>query len=260
VKRRPIIVTRAGEAGQDLARALTAAGEDVLWLPAFDLGPAPDEDRVEMVLRRLQEYDLAVFVSPAAVDATARRLAQAWPARTAIGSVGETTRRAILTHIPAAENATLFTPEAVEADGEGGGSEPLWHALQPALARIHRVLILRAEHGREWLGEQLAAAGAEVETLAVYTRRAALPTGEVAERLRAWQRSNPLPVLVVASSEAVDAVLKQLDPVVDPQWTRSALALASHERIGVRLRAAGFANVKFVALEVEAIRQAAFAQ
>lgn len=260
MKRAPFVVTRAGDPGAALARALALAGEDVLWLPAFELGPAPDENRATALLGHLDAYDLAVFVSPAAVEAVAARLERPWPRTTSIGAVGDATRRALLARIGGAQDATVFAPAGPEADGEGGGSEPLWHAVQPELQRLRRVLILRAQSGREWLGEQFAAAGARVENLAVYTRRPAVPAGVAAERLRQWERAGKAPVLVIASSEAVAAVLEQLDRVVDPAWTRSAPVLASHERVAARLRSAGFANVKVVALEAEAIRHAAFAQ
>jgi uroporphyrinogen-III synthase len=256
VNRKPIVVTRAGEAGRTLARALADAGEDVLWLPAFELGPAPDGAHVAAVLGNLGGYDLAVFVSPAAVEATAPWVKEAWPAATAIGAVGSATRRAVLARIAGAAAATLFAPDDT-AYAEGGGSESLWSVLQPAAGRMKRALILRAEHGREWLGEQLSAAGLAVDTLAVYARKPCVISIETVQRLQAWQAAQRRPVLVVASSEAVDAIARQLDPVVGPAWTRAALALASHERIAERLRAAGFTDVRRVAPEVEAIRNAA---
>jgi uroporphyrinogen-III synthase len=263
VKRSPIIVTRAGAPGAELARALGEAGEDSLWLPAFTLGPAPDEGRVIEVLARLATFDLAVFVSPAAVEASARRLPQPWPGTTAIGVVGEGTRRAVVARVAGAAGAALFAPGDAEPDGEGSGSEPLWQQLQPAIGTrggIRRALILRAEQGREWLAAQMRAAGVEVETLAVYTRRAAEPATDAVARVRAWRAANQRAVLLVASSEAVDVVMNLLDAVAGPAWTRSARVLAPHARIAERLRSAGFADVAIATFDVEAIRKAAFAQ
>jgi uroporphyrinogen-III synthase len=260
VKRRPIVVTRAGDAGQDLSRALAEAGEETLWLPAFVFGPAPDENRAAEVLGGLSDYQLAIFVSPAAVEATAARLTQPWPTGTAMAAVGEGTRRAILARIPAAARAALLAPAGIDAEGEGGGSEALWQVLRPVLGHTRRALILRAEHGREWLAEQLAGAGVEVETLAVYTRRPAPVSPEAAARIRGWKAAGQSPVLVVASSEAVETLISQLDPIVGAEWARSAFALASHERIAQHLRAAGFEVVKVATFDVEAIRKATFAK
>jgi uroporphyrinogen-III synthase len=256
----PIIVTRAGDRGEILVRALADAGEEALWLPAFEFGPAPDEARVIDRLGNLSSYQLAVFVSPAAVEAVAPRIARPWPTGTAIGAVGEGTRRAILLRIPGAAEATICAPTEFDSDAESSGSEALWRTLQTVVGQMRRVLILRAEHGREWLAGQLIAAGVEVETLAVYTRRTAAVPAEVAQRLRTWQAAGRTPVLVLASSEAVEAVVGLLDPIVGAAWSRDALALASHERIAQRLRAAGFARVRIATLDAEAIRKAALTQ
>ena len=261
MNRRPIVVTRAGDAGEDLARLLAEAGEESLWLPAFVFGPAPDESRATEVLGRVSAYQLAIFVSPAAVEATAARLTQPWPSGTAMAAVGEGTRRAILARIPAAVGAPLFAPpEGIDAEGEGGGSEALWQVLRPVVGHTPRALILRARHGREWLAEQLAGAGVEVETLAVYTRQPAPVSPEATARIRGWKAAGQTAVLVVASSEAVETLISQLDPIVGTDWTLSAFALASHERIAQRLRVAGFAEVKVATSDVEAIRKATFAK
>jgi uroporphyrinogen-III synthase len=256
VNRPPIIVTRAGDTGQSLASALADRGEECLWLPAFEFGPPPDAPRVAAVLDQLDRYNLAVFVSPAAVKATASQLGKPWPRGTAVAAVGAGTQRAIKAHIPSSSDARLFAPEVGDAESEQGGSEALWRGLGPAMEQMGRVLILRAEQGREWLAEQMAAAGAKVETLAVYTRRRAPMSPAAQAAIRRWQAAQRTPVLVVASSEAVDAVVEQLDALVGAAWTRSAQALASHERIAQRMRAKGFTDVKLVAAEVEAIRKA----
>lgn len=259
MKRRPIIVTRAGEAGAALADSLQKAGEDVLWLPAFSISAPPDERHVTAVLGRLADYQLAVFVSPAAVEATADRIT-AWPRGVALAAVGDGTRRALLARIRGADRATLHAPATGDTDGEGGGSEALWRVLQPSIGPLQRALILRAENGREWLSEQLMAAGVVVESVAVYSRRVAdVPPAAVA-RLRDWHARNRFGVLVVTSSEGVDAVVGQVEPVTGPEWIRAALALASHERIAARLRTAGFPDVKVVPLDADSIRKATLAQ
>lgn len=259
---RPVVVTRAGAAGRALAESLAAAGVPALWLPSFEIGPAPDEKRVQEVLGRLDGFDLAVFVSPAAIDATAPRMTRSWPARTSIGAVGATSRGAVVDRIPGAREARLFAPEDADGDGgtEAGGSEALWRALQPIVREVRRALILRAAHGREWLGQQLVEAGVLVETLAVYSRCPAAVAGAAAARLRAWQEQQLAPAFVFSSSEAVETTLEQLRSIVSPAWIRSGRALATHERIGARLREAGFATVIQVAGNADSIHEAARAQ
>ena len=118
----PVIVTRPAAPGQRLAAALRGRGCEVAWWPAFDIAPPADEAAVRQALARLPEYDLAVFVSPNAVHATAERLAADWPAATVIGAVGSSTRDAALTELRGARGATIVAPD----EGDESGSEGFW--------------------------------------------------------------------------------------------------------------------------------------
>jgi uroporphyrinogen-III synthase len=251
VTERPLIVTRPGAAGERLAADLRAAGCDALWLPAFAFGAAPDAARARAALARLADYDLAVFVSPAAVAATAALLARPWPPQTAIAAVGAATKREVLARIAGADAATIHAPAAADESG----SEALWAHLQAGGCAFRRALILRAEHGREWLAERLQAAGVQVRLLAVYTRRIAAPEARALATLRAWMQAGRAPAVLVTSSEAVDALAAQLEADL-ACWLRAGRALATHERIAQRLRAAGFADVRVVAADVAALVRA----
>lgn len=294
---RPWLVTRPAAAGQALADALRAAAHDVRWLPAFDVGPAPDESIARAALARIADVDLAVFVSPAAVRATHRLLgASVWPVRTEIGAVGSATAdtvRALLAR-PDGVPLTIIAPEpaaqgpALHADDEpmaastehpvgslsgppgdlrfddadaGSGSEAFWQAWQGHRARqgeagqpLRRVLLLRAAQGRDWLLEQLRGSGAQVDPVAVYSRRAhpwnAQDVAWLAARI-----GGPPPLLVITSSEAVDALIEAATralPAALP-WLRCGRALALHPRIVERLHAAGFADAACVACTVDSL-------
>lgn len=249
---RAFVVTRPGAAGKRLTEALRAAGRDALWLPAFVVEPAPEPAAARAALARLADYDLAVFVSPAAVEATAALLSQPWPAQTAIGAVGAATAREVLARIAGAAGAPLFAPAAEE----DGGSEALWELLQARGRLVRRALILRAQHGREWLAQRLEQAGAQVHAVAVYARRVAVPAAHTLATLHAWRQAQRAAAVVVTSSEAVQALAAQLDAPT-AAWLRAGCALATHERIAERLRAAGFVDVRLVGIEAESILRAA---
>lgn len=240
----PVIVTRPAAPGRRLAMTLRGRGLVVAWWPAFEIGPPPDEDRVRQALARLSEYDLALFVSPNAVLATSERLADTWPPATTIGAVGAGTRAAALSELPGAAAASLVAPD----DGDESGSEGFWRAWLASGRRARRVLLLRAATGRDWIIDQLRAADAQVDALAVYDRRPhRLPEGERA-RLRAWIAEGATPTTIVSSAEAVGAVLEQA-AVVDggAGWLQHGRAIATHPRVAERLKAAGFAHVEIAA-------------
>lgn len=281
---RPWIVTRPAAAGAALTAALTRAGHDARWLPAFDLGPAPDPALARATLDELDGFDLALFVSPAAVRATGQLLGErTWPSTTMIGAVGSGTREAVRTHLRGADRATVIAPTdaasasaagsaaaAVESaadagDGDGQtGSEAFWRALAAHQSAQgdwpRRALLLRAEHGRDWLSDRLAEVGAQVVTLAVYARCARPWTSDEAEWV-VTRVAGPPPVVVITSSEGVDSLIAaaraQPDGVTVTGWLQRGRALALHPRIVARLQAAGFSDAVCVPCEIEALRAAA---
>lgn len=236
-----VVVTRPGAAGATLVEELRRAGLPALWLPAFDFGPPPDEAAARATLARLADFDLAIFVSPQAARATAALLAAAWPPATAIATVGGGTTRAVLAAVTGAAQARLLAPLEADDDPAGSGSESLWPLLQAMQPPPRRVLLLRAQAGRQWLAERLQAIGASVLPLAVYTRRPVEPTAAQRAELAAAAQGNLASVL--SSSDAVEALVAQLatQPAV-LRALRAGPALATHPRIVERLRAAGFAR------------------
>ncbi|HEX5639501.1 MAG TPA: uroporphyrinogen-III synthase [Burkholderiaceae bacterium] len=236
----PVIVTRPAAPGQRLAVALRRHGCDVAWWPAFDILPPADEAAVRRALDRLAGYDLALFVSPNAVHATAERLRGEWPAGTVIGAVGASTRDAALAELPGAANVAVVAPD----DADESGSEGFWRAWRASGRGARRVLLLRAATGRDWIVDQLRAASAEVDALAIYDRCPhRLSEGE-RTRLRAWLQRGEAPVVVVSSAEAVGTILEQVRGVEGAvAWLQAGRAIATHPRVAQRLQAAGFLNV-----------------
>jgi uroporphyrinogen-III synthase len=245
-----VIVTRPAAAGQQLAAALAHAGHRVAWWPAFDIVGPPDEALVDATLARLADYELAVFVSVNAVVATAGRLRQDWPRSTVIGAVGAATRAAALSFLRGGATATVVAPD----DDDESGSEGFWRAWQASGRSAQRVLLLRAASGRDWIIERLHAAGARVDALPVYDRRArVLDAGERAA-LQAWARAGEAAQVVVSSTDAVTTLLDQVDVVAGAaQWLRQGVALATHPRVARRLQSAGFTRVETCAADDSAV-------
>ena len=238
--RPPVIVTRPAAAGRQLHRCLSLAGWPVLWLPAFDIGGAPDVAALRRTLADLASYQLVVFVSPHAVAAAAPLIEGSWPDTTALGVVGKATEESALAEIAGAATAGRIAPSANAAPG----SEGLWAAWIASGLQAHRVLIVRAQGGRDWLAETFAQAGAAVDLLAAYTRNAHCVQPDERAQLSRLIDGESAPVVVFSSSEAVAALDGQLAGLADAdRWVRSGVALATHPRIAERLRTAGYERI-----------------
>lgn len=243
-----VIVTRPAGAGERLVRRLQQESCRALWWPAFEIGPAPDPTAVRARLAQLGDYDLAIFVSPNAVHAACAVLGSKWPAGTLVGAVGSATRLAVA-------SALAVAPDSVIAPADDdGGSEAFWSAWVASGRRARRVLLLRAEEGREWIGERFAEAGSTVDQVAVYSRRSYRPAPAAAGELRGCIVSGVTPVTIFSSSEAVAALDEQMQAIEGGSaFLRSGIALATHARVAERLRAAGYPRVLETAVADDAV-------
>jgi uroporphyrinogen-III synthase len=258
-----VLVTRPQETGSKLAARLRDAGRDALWWPAFDLLPPEDPFALKARIARLADFDLVIFVSPAAVHAFAsafRRMYRgtpqhAWPRATRIAAVGAATREAALETLPGAREATIICPAGDTA--AEGGTEALVTAIKGLAARPQSVLVVRAQRGRQRLLEWLQGHGAGVEEAVAYRRLphepGAAPWAVVQSCLA---RGGRLAVLYT-STEAVAVVAQQFarEPGHADAWA-DAIALAVHERIERELRGRGFTDVRRCAMDVASILQA----
>jgi uroporphyrinogen-III synthase len=245
-----VVVTRPSNPGERLQQRLRDQGWDAVWWPAFVLGAPADEAHARATLTRLADFDLAVFVSPAAVAAAAALLEEPWPTTAFVGAVGAATAEAVREHLRLADEVTVVTPP----DDTVAGSEAFWSEWRRRGLTAKRVLVLRAQHGREWLSDRFSEAGASVETLPVYTRNeATLSAGDTA-LLQRMVAAHGVVISIFSSSEAIDALDHQVDRVMGAAaWLRQGIAIAIHPRIRERLLAAGYKRVELSASDDDAL-------
>jgi len=237
-----VLITRPAQAGERLTCELRAHGQRALWWPAFDLLAPEQKDPLLATLRQLADFDLAIFVSVQAVRSLAALGAPTdWPTQTAIAAVGPGTLALARSLLPGANTARSVGTQA----GGDSGSEALWEVLRGAAALPRSVLIVRAETGREWLGERLREAGCRVESIGVYRRIVHVPSSEQRAALAACRSGGERAAALVTSSEAVAALDRQFAQAPEEKaWLRGGVALCSHPRIAQALRAAGYGDVR----------------
>ncbi|HJV68642.1 uroporphyrinogen-III synthase [Ideonella sp.] len=250
------LVTRPRAQGQAWQQRLAALGVRAELLPLIDIVGTPDPAALRTWFASLAEGPpqpaaLAMFVSPNAAQCLVDALPAGWrwPATLLAATTGPGTSTVLREAGVPADRIVEPAPDAAQFD-----SEALWAVLAPRLAWAgRRVAIVRGDGGRDWLATQLRAAGAEVEFVQSYARRA--PQLDIAGRqLLALALAQPEAYAwLLSSSEAVD----NLEAVAPPgaRWA-GALALASHPRIAARARAAGFGEVIEIRPTPEAVADA----
>ncbi|HEY8554144.1 MAG TPA: uroporphyrinogen-III synthase [Burkholderiales bacterium] len=188
-----VLVTRPAHQAAPLARLIEQAGGTAILFPAIEIAPPRDPAALEAVLDRLDTFDLAVFVSPNAVEQTFRALRardRSWPPQLAAACVGRATAAALERHgvSVAAVPERQFDSEALLA--------------HPRLADVagRRIVIFRGDGGRELLAETLRARGAEVTYAECYRR--APPPADPGPLIERWRRGE-IAIVTITSSDAL---------------------------------------------------------
>lgn len=249
-----IIVTRpAGQARQlieVLTRAIEASGvgkrslPEILSLPLLTIVPKSDEHLADHIATVLADADLAIFVSPNAIESVMRLLERDWQDFSKkiipIGVMGGSSYLALKNHgIGLEENPT---PIIIPQNNENWDSEGLWKELQAAKWdwQSKKVVIFKGEGGRDWLADTLKNAGATVEAISTYTRVPLDVDNPAWHAIREMDFSKSLWLLT--SSEAV----RYLGEVMQDQFIQNlnvASALCPHHNIADAAEIIGFGEV-----------------
>ncbi|SOY49130.1 BIFUNCTIONAL: UROPORPHYRIN-III C-METHYLTRANSFERASE AND UROPORPHYRINOGEN-III SYNTHASE TRANSMEMBRANE PROTEIN [Cupriavidus taiwanensis] len=262
-----VVVTRPAGQSRQLTEALQGAGLDVLGFPLLAIGPAADDAPLRAALARLDTFALVVFVSPNAIafalDALAGVQGAAvarWPAQVAVAVVGPASVAALAERGIAAPAYRVIAPAGANANGPGHDdtvpdaealrfdSEALWAQLDAAALAGKPVLIIRGNGGRDWLGDRLREAGAQVEAVEAYQRTLPEPGAMQWQAVRDNLRPGAAPhAWLLTSSEAVrnlDVMARQhLSPQEDASL-RQVQCIAPHARIAEQALALGFAHIQ----------------
>ncbi len=260
MKSTTLVVTRPSGQASALTEALQAAiasiaatrsGQDwqvpqILALPLLTIVPKSDPNVAAAIRAAMHTADLAVFVSPNAIECTMRLLGDDWQSIAQrpipIGVVGQSSYHALERHGIGRE-ANIPTPIWMPGNPAQWDSEGLWEAIQHRFSSWagRRVVVFRGDGGREWLADQLQSVGAQVEAIAVYSR---IPLSESSPQWEKALNANTDEALwILTSSEAVrhlGAVLKQQGR---QDYLASASALCPHHNIARSAHEIGFGVV-----------------
>jgi uroporphyrinogen III methyltransferase/synthase len=203
---RHVVVTRPRQQAGDLVRRLEDLGATVSLLPAVEIRDPTDWGPVDAALARLASFQWLVFTSANGVHHFLKRLRQTGRDLRALGGlklavIGPATAEAL--------RGYHLEPDLLPGEFR---SEALAAALAERV-QGQRVLLARADRGRELLREQLAAV-AEVEQVAAYSQvDAPEPDLQVVDAIR----RGAVDFVLLTSSNIARAVVRLVGPEGEAQ-------------------------------------------
>ena len=216
---RTIVITRPAAQAQAFAARIAAEGATPLVFPAIEIVDTPDATALAAAIDRLDAFDLAIFISPNAVNRAMNlvRARRAWPPGLRVAAIGRGSARELARY----GFADVIVPE------RRFESEAL--LALPALADVAgwQVLIFRGDGGRELLGDTLEQRGARVAYAECYRR--VKPDADAGDLLRRWVRGG-IDAVTVTSSEGLRNLFDMVGNL-GRQWLRRTPLFVPHERI-----------------------------
>jgi uroporphyrinogen-III synthase len=228
---RHVVITRPAGQTVHLAEAIAALGGKPVLFPVLEIVDVADITPLLDIALRLDEFDLAVFISPnaanKALDVILPR--RSWPASLRVATMGKSSEQEL----------SRYGIEDVIAPRLRFDSEALLELpeMQPMAGR--RVIIFRGDGGRELLGDTLTARGATVEYVECYRRR--MPRLDPAPLFKLWE-DGELDAVTVTSSEGMRNLCAMVGPL-GQAWLRKTPLFVPHARIAEQARALGLAAV-----------------
>ena len=216
-----VLVTRPAGQSRKLVGEIERAGGKAILFPMIEIADIEDDARLKSILGRLGEYDIAIFVSPNAVEWAMKRM-KALPPGLKLAAVGKASLAALKAR--GAENVLI--PEA-RYDSEG-----LLELPELLSVRGMRCVIFRGMGGREHLGDELKSRGASVDYAECYRR--------LKPESFAVLRENEVQAVTATSGEIV-ANLREM--AGNAAWIREKPLFVTHERIGRIAKDSGFGQV-----------------
>ena len=219
-----VLVTRPQQRAAGLCQMIEQAGGSALQFAAIEITLPADFQSRDYARDHIQEFALAIFISPTAVEKTFEFLT-ALPAGIRISAIGSRTTSAL-------EDKALN----VDIIPDGHDSESLLQHPQLQAGEIagKKIVIFRGEGGRELLGDTLHSRGAEVFYADMYRRSPPTSADQLSQYL------TEADVITVSSNQGLQNLY---DLATDKNsLTRHALVVPG-ERSFTLAKALGFSNI-----------------
>jgi uroporphyrinogen-III synthase len=228
---RGVLITRPAHQATHLAELIKNAGGVPYLFPVLEIRDVEDVRLFNALIDRLDTFNLAIFISPNAVNKAINliRARRPFPATLAVAALGRGSRKEL----------QRFGVERVITPQTQFDSEGLLAMDEMQRVAGKKIVIFRGDGGREVLGDELMRRGAQVEYAECYRR--CKPEADSGSLLHHWAR-NRLHAVTVTSNEALHNLFDLLGKL-GQQWLKKTPLFVTHERIAGMAEQLGVCDV-----------------
>ena len=230
-----VLVTRPAHQAEVLAQQIEAAGGKALRFPVLAVEPVTISAPDLSLIKELDQYDWAIFISVNAVDfgLLAVRDICDWPDKVKIAVIGKSSAAAV-------EQAGLFV-DACPA--EQFSSEGLLALIEMQQVAGQKIIIFRGVGGRDLLADSLRNRGATVDVFSSYCR---VKPDSDPEIIRLSGRYKNINSIQINSIESLENLCEMIGND-QSEWLYNTPLVVVSPRIVDRARTLGFKNTIRVA-------------
>ncbi len=230
-----VMVTRPAHQAEPLCRLIEAAGGHPFRLPLLEILPP---EQPPQALDRLETFDMAIFISPNAVEKAVSLAKErgGMPANLELVTVGRGSASALERHLGRKPDICAPPPFNSEALLTNSGMQNL---------SGRNIIIFRGNGGRELLAETLRHRGAKITYCEVYRR--ACPKIEPATLTRAREEGK-IEIIIVTSGEGLQN-LRRLAGSITLRWLLDTPLVLINRRLEAIARELGFQSSLLIAKE-----------
>ncbi|MBS1175160.1 MAG: hemD [Burkholderiaceae bacterium] len=237
---RPVLLTRPLPCSQQLQTQLEQAGLSVAHLPTLALNPMSRPEHEAQIQNQWHDYTGVIFVSQHAAQFAfehMQRLGLNFSQNTWLGTVGQGTLATLTSLWPT--HTSFIAPDVNDSQD----SEGLWRAITTSTNLAdQRLLIVRAQTGRDVLRQMAQTADIPCDIWACYTRQTSVWS---AEQMTQFQQFDAQPgLMVITSIDGLNALLAQFDSKPPPKNLYQHSLITLHPRIAEFAKNAGFNDVR----------------
>lgn len=159
-----ILITRPARQAQSLIDQIQKYAGIAVPFPTQEIVPTKNIKKVELILKKLKQFDFVIFISPNSAFHIAKSIdsiCSFWPENSKILATGPGTALAL-------KQCELPCHGYPEKDFSGKG---LLNLAMLQNLNQKKILIIKGEGGRSYLARALKARGAQVDNLNVYKRQ-----------------------------------------------------------------------------------------